>query len=116
MIAYRQAYNAYHAEPPGVSWLTMISAHLHGSASFLISTPGLFLAARIVSSGWDDEALTDPWQSDPDGDTLHIYVAAGRLSDMVPLIPIAIRPRLACFTFQRRGYDVHRVPASRFLR
>lgn len=113
---YQIAYAAYHEEPPGLTWEKMMAAHLNQLAAYLICTPDLFIAARIVKSEWDDATLLDPRRSDFTGDTFHIYVAAGRLADMVPLIPIAIRPRLAWFTFQRRGYEVHRVPASRFLR
>lgn len=111
MKPYLAAWEAYHEEPPGSTWNEMLSAHLHNPQSWVVSSPSLFIAARRVWAGWDDDKLVDAgWWSET-GDSIHVYVAAGRLADMLPLLPF--RPEF--LTFQRRGYRVHRLPASRLL-
>lgn len=115
MSPARRAHAAYHAEPPGIEWSAMLSAHFTLDDSWLVSTPEVFLAARRVSSCWTDSQLLDLSLCDPDGDAIHVYCASGRLEDLLQYLP---DPLPQGITFQRRGYRVHRwaVASSRFER
>lgn len=113
MTPYLHAHAAYHLETPGIVWSDMLTAHLHSPNAWIISTPKIFIAARRVSSTWPDNILLHPSNTLPAGDALHIYIAAGGLAEILAHFPTELRGEIKCFTFQRQGYRIHKLPAWR---
>lgn len=108
---YRRAFEAYNnpAEPPGIAWNDMLSAHLNHPDGWVFSTPTVFACARRVALDWPDDRFLDPLEVDPKGRAAHVYIVAGRLSHLLKLIPPHELATLDFLTFQRRGYRVHRM-------
>ena len=116
MTPYIAAHTAYHREPPGIEWNEMLTQHFRNPSAFIISTPTVFIAARVISSTWTDASSLAPHLHDPHGDTLHIYVAAGELREITTLLPPHLRSQIKSFTFQRKGHRLHRLTTSRLIK
>ncbi len=82
------------------SFLEDLEAHLiHG---LVMSTPTAFIMARYVCRDWPGESIINPWVNDPGSshiDTLHIYLAAGDISEFFTF------PHRPCrwISFERRN-------------
>lgn len=117
MTPYLTAHAAYHAEPTDLPWNDMLSAHFHNPHAWVISTPTLFVAARLTSSKWEAESVIDPNNYYRLGDTLHIYIVAGKLTELLTLIPPHLLPQLKYITSQRPGqYSIHPTPLHPLLK
>lgn len=114
LTPYKTAYRAFHKEQPLVEWSEVLIFHLHCENAWVVKTPTAFVIARQVCSSWTDEQILHLKYSSDQGDALHVYVAAGDLSELMGLIPPALKESLKTLTFQRRGARLHRVPLSIF--
>lgn len=88
----------------GTSWETDVAAHLTSGGYFLASEDSVLLW-RPVRTGWDEERLINPWDSDPDGDAWYIWMAVGR--GALPRFAAMARsggwPAKPSVAFHRRG-------------
>lgn len=86
-----QARAVYDAEPCARCFEEDLEAHLmHG---WTVSTPEVFVMARLVPKSGDPEYLVDPWHvwAPEDCDTWLIYLAAGAVQVLPSLAPIRTR-------------------------
>lgn len=114
---FQTAYEAYHEERPLVDWEEMLLTHLLCENAWVIKTPKLFVAARLVGEEWNDDQICSLLYSKPEGDMLHVYVCAGELGELMSEIPKHMSAeqfeRLEWISFQRKGYIPHRWPLKR---
>jgi hypothetical protein len=82
MTPYEQAARAHQAPP---SFREAIEAHAY--CGHVLITPALFVLARRVHSSWEPERIYDPWLTDPEGDTWHVWLAAGDMNEALRLMP-----------------------------
>ena len=115
VFAYQEAVEAWHREPPGITWDKMINHHLDHPAAWVLSGPGFFVAARVVWSDWEDDLITDCDVAALAGDMLHVSVVAGDLKSLLGFIPGDLRKRLDWMSFQRVGRRVHRWNIDRLM-
>lgn len=85
MNPYEQAAAVYDREPCARTLAEDLTAHLH--SGLVISTDRAFAMARITRREWPVEMALNPWLSDPDGDTWHVWLAAGDMSEMLKFGP-----------------------------
>ena len=86
----------------GTDWETDVCAHLMGHGS-LVATRDTVLLWRPVWSHWGEEDLCDPWQSDPDGDAIYLWMAVGGLATFAALCRSGAFPVKSLLAYHRRG-------------
>ena len=90
---------AWHAAHGGgeMSFMEVIAAH--GRHGYVVATPEFFLLGRRVMRDWDDDRRCDPWQVAEDGDTWHVWLAAGEWEGWERFLPYP----LPWVSFHRKG-------------
>lgn len=82
----------YRTEPCARSFREDLEAHLlHG---IVYSTATAFAMARYVSADWSGEDVVNPWCNGGNRDhldTLHVYLAAGDLSEMLAVTHLQVK-------------------------
>lgn len=81
------AASVYDSEPCARTFAEDVEAHFCNG--HVISTPDIFILARLVSRGATAEQIVNPWVSFPPHlcDTWHVYLAAGDLSKILQYCP-----------------------------
>lgn len=83
----------------------------HSLYGYAIATPTAFALFRRVDSTWTNYDLCNPDTAGPGGDCWHVYLAAGRLADILALMPY----ELPFVSFHRNRGERKRLIASRVL-
>lgn len=97
MTPYQRARAVYDSEPCARSFEEDLTAHL--LAGFVISTPDVFAMFRPVRSTAPAKTILDPWISHRDPDCWHIYLAAGDLAALAPILG----DRFELVSFERKN-------------
>ena len=92
MTPYEIACDEYYETEQDQSWSEFLTDHFRDPDSFVVSTPEMFVIARMK-----------------DHETLSVEAVAGVLSDLLPFIPDGIN----VLKFQRRNERVHVMPVDR---
>jgi hypothetical protein len=104
----RLAIDAAARDPLPVDFETAV--WIHAFQGLLISNPRVFLMARPVSTRWSSNDFDDPMRiaSRDEADCWHVYLAAGRLPELMRLAPYPLpflsyvhRGRLTIRPFRR---------------
>lgn len=111
-VALREAYRAYHAVPPGVSWEDAVQAHWE--RGLVINCPELFLLGRLVRSDWSEARLLDvnSVAMPEEADMWFIWCAGGDLrfvkpwADGIPMRFVA---------YQHRSYAIIKISWEKAL-
>lgn len=85
MTPFEKAARWHLSHCPGEAFHDVIEAHFQ--LGHVLSGPHAFLIARPIRSDWPDEQVRDPWEADDAGDCWHIWLFAGDLAAIPPLIP-----------------------------
>jgi hypothetical protein len=109
MRAIDKAFSAYHAELPGVTWNDAMNFHLTHPNAWVFSSDELFIMARRVDSSWLDGRIIELEEVASEGDSIHIFIAAGEIKGLLKLLPANIADSIKFFTFQKRGYALRRL-------
>lgn len=94
---YVSALNHYASDPGPRTLEEDVRLHLIGG--YVVGTPWLLALARPVDRRGDPGDIVDPGRSYDTFDCWHIYLAVGRLEDLVALLPY----ELPYISFERRG-------------
>ena len=109
-----RAVKTFHEEETDLDFADVCTGHMMGQHSYIVRTASFFLLAREVGGSdslASDRCLIDDVSFSRHGDNLHVTLAVGDMKEMIPLIPSHIRT----LSFQRRGYQVHRMNVRRFV-
>ena len=110
---YMVAWEEYQRFDRGVGWTDALEVHLQRGA--VVSTPGIFVMARLVARGWEDAMHTDLGNYGLPGsyDCWHLWCVAGDLAEMVAL---ARGHGVRWITYQRHGQQrLRRVELARLF-
>jgi hypothetical protein len=108
MTPYEQAARWHLAHCPGVSFVSIIEAHLF--YGHVISSPTRFVMGRQVRHDWPAELLLDPRCVAPSGNCWHVWLWAGTVEDWGAVVPYP----LPWISFHRgERLRVHSFPAGK---
>jgi hypothetical protein len=104
MTPFETAARWHNARSPDVLFTVPLEAHLQ--TGYVFNTPELFIMARRISTDWPEDCILDPWLTNPEGDAWHVWLYAGEILAIPPLIPYF----LPYVTFHRKGkFKIHRM-------
>lgn len=110
---YLRAWAEYQRAERGVSWTEALELHFQRGA--VVSTAELFVMARIVSRGWEDDMHLDLANYGRPGayDCWHVWCVAG---DLRALAALARQHGVRWVSYQRHGQArVKRVEIARLF-